>query len=50
MKSTAYLVDITGRSVLFDLDALVRALREGWIAGSDLQIQHCLPPADSPLW
>ena len=50
MKRTAYLVDITGRSVLFDLDALVRALREGWIAGADLQIQHGLPPADSPLW
>ena len=50
MKRTAYLIDITGRSVLFDLDALVRALREGWIAGADLQIQHGLPPADSPLW
>lgn len=50
MKRTAYLVDITGRSVLFDLDALARALREGWIAGADLQIQQGLPPADSPLW
>ena len=50
MKRTAYLIDITGRSVIFDLDALVRALREGWIAGADLQIQHGLPPADSPLW
>ena len=28
----------------------MRALREGWIAGADLQIQHGLPPADSPLW
>ena len=50
MKRTAYLIDITGRSVIFDLDALVRALREGWIAGADLQIQQGLPPADSPLW
>ena len=50
MKRTAYLIDITGRSVIFDLDALVRALREGWIAGADLQIQEGLPPSDSPLW
>jgi phosphoglycerate dehydrogenase-like enzyme len=50
MKRTAYLIDITGRSVIFELDALVRALREGWIAGADLQIQQGLPPSDSPLW
>ena len=50
MKRTAYLIDITGRSVIFDLDALVGALREGWIAGADLQIQEGLPPSDSPLW
>ena len=50
MKRSAYLIDVTGRSVIFDLDALVRALREGWIAGADLQIQHGPPLTDSPLW
>ena len=47
MKKTAYLVDVSGRSVLYDLDALIRALREGWIAGASLQME---PPPDSPLW
>ena len=47
MKETAYLVDVSGRSVLYDLDALIRALREGWIAGANLQME---PPPDSPLW
>ena len=50
MKRSAYLIDVTGRSVIFDLDALVRALRLGWIAGADLQIQHGPPLTDSPLW
>ena len=47
MKKTAYLVDVSGRSVLYDLDALIRALREGWIAGACLQV---VPSLDSPLW
>jgi phosphoglycerate dehydrogenase-like enzyme len=47
MKKTAYLVDVSGRSVLYDLEALMRALREGWIAGASLQM---VPEPDSPLW
>jgi phosphoglycerate dehydrogenase-like enzyme len=47
MKETAYLIDVSGRPVLYDLDALMGALRENWIAGASLQIQ---PPPDSPLW
>jgi phosphoglycerate dehydrogenase-like enzyme len=47
MKETAYLIDVSGRPVLYDLDALMRALEEDWIAGASLQIQ---PPSDSPLW
>ena len=48
MKSTAYLIDVSGREAIYDMDALVRALREGWIAGATLQIS--IPPEDSPLW
>jgi phosphoglycerate dehydrogenase-like enzyme len=47
MKQTAYLIDVSGRPVLYDLDALARALQEKWIAGASLQVQ---PPPDSPLW
>jgi phosphoglycerate dehydrogenase-like enzyme len=47
MKETAYLIDVSGRPALYDLEALSRALREGWIAGASLQIN---PAPDSPLW
>jgi phosphoglycerate dehydrogenase-like enzyme len=47
MKATAYLVDISGRPALYDLDALRRALDEGWIAGANMQM---IPAPDSPLW
>jgi len=48
MKETAYLIDISGRDRLYDYQALVRALREDWIAGADLQSPELAP--DSPLW
>lgn len=37
MKPTAYLIN-TARGELIDEDALVRALREGWIAGATLDV------------
>jgi phosphoglycerate dehydrogenase-like enzyme len=46
MRDTAYLVN-TSRGPLVDEDALVIALREGWIAGAGLDVfdQEPLPPA-----
>jgi len=49
MKQTAYLIDISGREQLYDSEALVRALEEGWIAGANLQVNEELKP-NSPLW
>jgi phosphoglycerate dehydrogenase-like enzyme len=50
MKKTAYFVNIA-RGALVDEDALVRALREGWIAGAclDAFAQEPLPP-EHPFW
>ena len=49
MKPTAYLVN-NSRGPVVDEAALVRALRENWIAGAALDVYEKEPlPADSPL-
>ena len=50
MPSSAYLVNI-GRGGTVDESALVRALREGWIAGAGLDVFETEPLSkESPLW
>jgi phosphoglycerate dehydrogenase-like enzyme len=50
MKPTAYLINI-GRGGTVQETVLIRALREGWIAGAGLDVFESEPlPQDSPLW
>jgi phosphoglycerate dehydrogenase-like enzyme len=50
MKPGAYLVNIA-RGRIIDETALIRALKEGWIAGAGLDVTEKEPlPADSPLY
>lgn len=50
MKKTAYFLALS-RGMLFDDMALVRALKEGWIAGAGLDVfPREPPPADHPIF
>ncbi|HEY3231604.1 MAG TPA: D-2-hydroxyacid dehydrogenase [Roseiflexaceae bacterium] len=50
MRATAYLVNI-GRGGTVQEEVLIRALREGWIAGAALDVFAQEPlPETSPLW
>ncbi len=50
MRSNAYLVNIA-RGRVVDEQALIRALREGWIAGAGLDVTEEEPlPSESPLY
>jgi phosphoglycerate dehydrogenase-like enzyme len=50
MKPTAYFLNVS-RGKLVDTPALIRALKEGWIAGAGLDVAHLEPlPPDDPLW
>ena len=47
MKPSAYLVDVSGRPAIYDIEALTRALRSRRIAGASLQM---VPAENSLLW
>lgn len=47
MRTDAYLIDVSGRPAIYDLDALRDALVAGRLAGASLQM---VPDPDSPLW
>ena len=50
MKPTAYFINMS-RGTLVDTPALVRALKEGWIAGAGLDVTDPEPlPPGHPLW
>jgi phosphoglycerate dehydrogenase-like enzyme len=50
MKKTAYFINVT-RGGVVDQEALVRALKEGWIRGAGLDVTSPEPlPAEHALW
>jgi phosphoglycerate dehydrogenase-like enzyme len=50
MKPTSYIINV-GRGPVIQEDALIRALREGWIAGAGLDVTEVEPlPEDSELF
>ena len=50
MKPTSYLINLVTRDIVND-DALLKALRNGWIAGAACNVFGANPlPADSGLW
>ncbi len=50
MKPTAYFINVS-RGKLVNTPDLVRALKEGWIAGAGLDVAYQEPlPAEEPLW
>ena len=50
MKSSAFIIN-TGRGALIDEEALIKALKEGKIAGAGLDVQETEPPVwDNPLY
>jgi phosphoglycerate dehydrogenase-like enzyme len=50
MKSNAYLINIS-RGRMIDEPALIKALKEGWIAGAGLDVFETEPlPFDNELW
>ena len=50
MKPSAYLINVA-RGTVIDEKALIKALKEGWIAGAGLDVYVTEPlPETSPLW
>lgn len=50
LPRTAFVLN-PARGTIIREDALLRALREGWIAGAALDTHHAEPlPVDSPMW
>lgn len=50
MRPTAYIYNV-GRGASIEANALLQALREGWVAGAGLDVSDPEPlPDDSPLW
>ena len=50
MKATAFIINVA-RGAIIQEDAMVNALKKGWIAGAGLDVFEQEPLAqDSPLW